>query len=145
LLELEVTENILLEDDARALAIFQQIQALGVHVAFDDFGTGYASLTYLKKFPLDRLKIDKSFVLKMTSNPDDLAIVGATLAMAHLLGLAVIAEGVEDADTARLLAQKGCAEAQGYLFGRPMPARDFEHRLLGDHMSEVPAPATAAA
>jgi diguanylate cyclase (GGDEF)-like protein len=145
LLELEVTENILLDDDARALAIFQQIQALGVHVAFDDFGTGYASLTYLKKFPLDRLKIDKSFVLKMKSNSDDMAIVGATLAMAHLLGLSVIAEGVEDEATAQLLAQKGCSEGQGYFFGRPMAASDFERRLLGGQDSEVAMPETAAA
>jgi diguanylate cyclase (GGDEF)-like protein/PAS domain S-box-containing protein len=145
LLELEVTENILLDDDTRALAIFQQIQELGVHVAFDDFGTGYASLTYLKKFPLDRLKIDKSFIMKMTSNSDDMAIVGATLAMAHLLGLSVIAEGVEDAETAELLAHKGCSEGQGYLFGRPIPAGDFERRFLSDAPAEMPAPHTVAA
>jgi predicted signal transduction protein with EAL and GGDEF domain len=130
LLELEVTENILLDDDALALSIFQRIQALGVHIAFDDFGTGYASLTYLKKFPLDRLKIDKSFVSKLISDADDMAIVGATIALAKLLNLSVIAEGIEDAETADLLARKGCKEGQGYYFGRPMPVDEFERKFL---------------
>jgi diguanylate cyclase (GGDEF)-like protein/PAS domain S-box-containing protein len=131
LLELEVTENILLDDDELALSIFQRIQALGVHIAFDDFGTGYASLTYLKKFPLDRLKIDKSFVSKLISDADDMAIVGATIALAKLLGLSVIAEGIEDAETADLLARKGCKEGQGYHFGKPMPVDEFERKFLG--------------
>lgn len=130
LLELEVTENILLDDDVAALDVFRRIQTLGVHIAFDDFGTGYGSLISLKKFPLNRLKIDKSFVMNMRANPDDMAIVSATIGMARLLGLEVIAEGIEDAETARILAEKGCGEGQGYLYGRPQPAGDFE-RLLG--------------
>lgn len=130
LLELEVTETILLDDNANIQEIFRRLQSLGVRVAFDDFGTGYASLTHLKKFPLDRLKIDKSFVLNMNSNRDDLAIVGAMLAMARLLDIEVTAEGVEDAETARTLSEKGCNEAQGYLYGRPMPATDFGARYL---------------
>jgi diguanylate cyclase (GGDEF)-like protein len=132
LLELEVTENILLDDDELALSIFQRIRALGVHVAFDDFGTGYASLTYLKKFPLDRLKIDKSFVRKLISDADDMAIVGATIALAKLLGLSVIAEGIEDRETADLLARKGCKEGQGYYFGKPMPVAEFERKFLAE-------------
>ena len=130
LLELEVTESILLEDDERALDMFRRIQDLGVRIAFDDFGTGYASLTYLKKFPLDRLKIDKSFVTKLLANSDDMAIVGATISLGKLLGLSVVAEGIEDRATADLLRSTGCNEGQGYYFGRPMPAVEFEQRFL---------------
>lgn len=132
LLELEVTEGILLEDDERALEIFRLIRNLGVRIAFDDFGTGYASLTYLKKFPLDRLKIDKSFVGKLQSNSDDMAIVGATIGLGKLLGLSVIAEGIEDRHAADLLQSKGCDEGQGYYFGRPMPASEFEQTFLSE-------------
>ena len=132
LLELEVTEGILLEDDERALAIFDRIRDLGVGIAFDDFGTGFASLTYLKKFPLDRLKIDKSFVQNLRADSEDMAIVGATIGLGKLLGLSVIAEGIEERATADLLRSKGCEEGQGYYFGRPMPAAEFEQRFLSE-------------
>jgi EAL domain-containing protein (putative c-di-GMP-specific phosphodiesterase class I) len=145
LLELEVTESILLEDDERALEIFRKIQNLGVQLAFDDFGTGYASLTYLKTFPLDRLKIDKSFVGKLVANPDDMAIVGATIGLGKLLGLSVIAEGIEDRATADLLSSRGCEEGQGYYFGHPMPAAEFERRFLSKDALATPAIAVAAA
>ena len=138
LLELEVTESILLEDDERALDIFRRIQDLGVRIAFDDFGTGYASLTYLKKFPLNKLKIDKSFVRKLRENSDDLAIVGATITLGKLLGLSVIAEGIEDKATADLLSNRGCEEGQGYYFGRPMPAEEFERKFLSKGAAEIP-------
>ncbi|MEP7029579.1 MAG: EAL domain-containing protein [Pseudolabrys sp.] len=138
LLELEVTESILLEDDERALEIFGRIQSLGVHIAFDDFGTGFASLTYLKKFPLDRLKIDQSFVRKLTADSDDMAIVGATIGLGKQLGMSVIAEGIEDAATADLLASRGCEEGQGYHFGRPMPADEFARRFLSGETPLVP-------
>jgi diguanylate cyclase (GGDEF)-like protein/PAS domain S-box-containing protein len=130
LLELEVTENILLEDDKVALETFQRIQDLGVRIAFDDFGTGYASLTYLKKFPLDRLKIDKSFVSEIRANSDDAAIVGSTINLGKLLGLSVIAEGIEDPATADVLKSMGCEEGQGFYFGAPMTAAEFEQRFL---------------
>jgi diguanylate cyclase (GGDEF)-like protein/PAS domain S-box-containing protein len=135
LLELEVTEDILLSDDERAREIFSDIQKLGVHIAFDDFGTGYASLAYLKKFPLDRLKIDRSFVRDLLTDPSDAAIVDSTIRLGKQLGLAVIAEGIEDSPTAELLARMGCAEGQGYHFGRPMPVEDIEREFL--HM--IPA------
>ena len=141
LLELEVTENILLEDDAVALETFDRIQQLGVHIAFDDFGTGFASLTYLKKFPLDRLKIDKSFVSDIRTDPDDAAIVGSTINLGKQLGLSVIAEGIEDRATADLLRGMGCQEGQGYYYGPPMPAADFERQFLNG----TQAGATAAA
>jgi len=135
-LELEVTEDILLHDEKSALNTFLKIQALGVRLVFDDFGTGFASLSYLKKFPLDGLKIDRSFVHGLLVNPDDAAIVGSTVGLAKQLGLSVIAEGIEDRATADFLVSMGCAEGQGYFFGKPMPASEFEAKFLA-------APATA--
>jgi len=142
LLELEVTENVLLEDDERARDIFRRIRKLGVRIAFDDFGTGYASLTYLKKFSLDRLKIDRSFVRELLQDSDDAAIVGSTITLAKQLGLSVVAEGIEDRATADLLASMGCEEGQGYYFGRPMPAEEFEQRFLAK--DAVPISGTSA-
>jgi diguanylate cyclase (GGDEF)-like protein/PAS domain S-box-containing protein len=132
LLELEVTEDILLLDEQRVLDTFQRIQELGVRVVFDDFGTGYASLSYLKKFPLDGLKIDRSFVLELRADSDDAAIVGSTIGLSKQLGLSVIAEGIENRATADLLISMGCEEGQGYFFGRPMPAAAFESQFLMD-------------
>jgi diguanylate cyclase (GGDEF)-like protein/PAS domain S-box-containing protein len=129
-LELEVTEDILLHDEQGALNTFSEIQELGVRLVFDDFGTGYASLSYLKKFPLDGLKVDRSFVLGLLGNPDDAAIVSSTIGLSKQLGLSVIAEGIEDRATADLLAKMGCEEGQGYFFGRPMPASEFEAKFL---------------
>ena len=126
LLEIEVTEDILLQDEARVLETFQRIQQLGVRVVFDDFGTGYASLSYLKKFPLDGLKIDKSFVFELLTDSDDAAIVNSTVGLSKQLGLSVIAEGIENRASADLLLTMGCEEGQGYFFGKPMPAREFE-------------------
>lgn len=131
LLELEVTENILIDDDASAIETFRQIQDLGVHVVFDDFGTGYASLTYLKKFALDGLKIDRSFVRGLRDDSSDDAIVSCTISLGRLLGLRIVAEGIEDIDTARLLARMGCDEGQGFFFDPPMPAAEFEERAFG--------------
>ena len=142
LLELEVTENILLEDDAVAIDTFRRIQSFGVDIAFDDFGTGYASLTYLKKFPLDRLKIDQSFVRGIRADADDAAIVGSTINLGKLLGLSVIAEGIEDLATVELLRSMGCEAGQGYYFGAPMPAAEFEQRFL--RASDQAPSATAA-
>ena len=130
LLELEVTEDILLLDEDRVLDTFRRIQELGVRIVFDDFGTGYGSLSYLKKFPLDGLKIDRSFVLELLADSGDAAIVGSTIGLSRQLGLSVIAEGIENRATADLLVSMGCEEGQGYFFGRPMPARAFESQFL---------------
>ncbi len=148
LLELEVTEDILLEDDERALATFLRVQKLGVQIAFDDFGTGYASLTYLKKFPINRLKIDKSFVHELRAGSNDAAIVICTITLANLLGLSVIAEGVEDATSIDLLRGMGCEEGQGFYFAPALPAAEFARRFLQEtaaHPAELPAPAATAA
>jgi diguanylate cyclase (GGDEF)-like protein/PAS domain S-box-containing protein len=129
-LELEFTEDILLHDEQGALNTFLKIQELGVRIVFDDFGTGFASLSYLKKFPLDGLKIDRSFVFGLLGNPDDAAIVSSTISLGKQLGLSVIAEGIENRATADFLISMGCEEGQGYFFGRPMPASDFEAKFL---------------
>jgi diguanylate cyclase (GGDEF)-like protein/PAS domain S-box-containing protein len=126
LLEIEITENILLTEDERTAALLRDIRALGVRVALDDFGTGFASLTHLKKFPLDRLKIDRSFVTDYGADARDTAIVNAVLAISAQLGIETIAEGIEDAACGEALARAGCGEAQGYYYGRPMPAAQFE-------------------
>jgi len=147
LLELEVTEDILLEDDNSAREMFRQLQDLGVRIAFDDFGTGYASLTYLKKFSIDGLKIDQSFVRELRADSDDAAIVGYTISLGRMLGLRVIAEGIETAATSELLQRMGCEEGQGYHFGAPMPAAEFERRFLaksGAHPGDGTARETAA-
>lgn len=139
LLEIEVTEDILLNDESRVLDMFKRIQQLGVRVLFDDFGTGYASLSYLKKFPLDGLKIDRSFVSGLLSNSDDAAIVGSTIGLSKQLGLTVVAEGIENKATADFLISMGCEEGQGYFFGRPMPAEAFEKQFLAAELEAVSA------
>jgi len=129
-LELEVTEDIILHDEKGALDMFLKIQQLGVRVVFDDFGTGFASLSYLKKFPLDGLKIDQTFVFGLLGDAEDAAIVSSTIGLSKQLGLSVIAEGIEDRSTADFLVRMGCEEGQGYFFGRPVPASEFEARFL---------------
>ncbi|SFI46989.1 EAL domain-containing protein [Bradyrhizobium sp. Gha] len=139
LLEIEVTEDILLHDEDRVLDMFKRIQQLGVRILFDDFGTGYASLSYLKKFPLDGLKIDRSFVLDLLSDSDDAAIVGSTIGLSKQLGLTVVAEGIENRATADFLVSMGCEEGQGYFFGRPMPADAFREQFLAAEPEAVSA------
>lgn len=130
LLEVEVTENILLnEDDPTTIDMMHRIRALGVGIAFDDFGTGYASLSYLTRFPLDRLKIDRSFVRDFGKNARNTAIVTAIVELGKRLGHSVIAEGVEDLGCVKLLQDAGCEEAQGYYFGKPMPRENIDKLL----------------
>jgi PAS domain S-box-containing protein len=124
LLELELTESASMEDPQKTVDILCELKEMGVRLAIDDFGTGYSNLNYLKRFPVDRLKLDQSFVRDLTSDPDDLAIARAVVAMGHGLRLEVIAEGVETEGQLALLAQNGCDEIQGYLFGRPATAED---------------------
>lgn len=127
-LEIEVTEDALMQSPESAAAVLGQLRELGITLAIDDFGTGHASLAHLKNFPVDRLKIDRSFVRHVTTNPHDRAICTAIIDMGHSLGLRVIAEGIESRSQARLLAELGCDEAQGNLFGRPMTAASLGQR-----------------
>jgi len=128
-LEVELTESVLMTDPERAQRVLQQLHALGVRISIDDFGTGYSSLSYLKRFPADAVKIDRSFVQGLPADADDMAITGAVIAMAHSLGLGVVAEGVETEAQLGALRRLGCDEVQGYLMGRPMPARELATRL----------------
>jgi diguanylate cyclase (GGDEF)-like protein/PAS domain S-box-containing protein len=119
-LELELTESMVAQDAAFAVQTMRSLKALGVRIAIDDFGTGYSSLSYLKRFPIDRLKIDQSFVSGIAEDADDETICLAIISLAHNLGLAVIAEGVENERQIAFLRDNGCDEVQGYLIGRPM-------------------------
>ncbi|WP_051710597.1 putative bifunctional diguanylate cyclase/phosphodiesterase [Andreprevotia chitinilytica] len=129
LLELEVTESALLEDPEKALARLTRIHGLGVTLAIDDFGTGYSSLAYLKRLPVQVLKIDRTFVAPMTSSQPDTLIVQSTIGLAHSFGLRVVAEGVEDGATLNALAALGCDLVQGYFISRPQPPAELEHWL----------------
>ena len=121
-LDLEITESALLADPLRAADVVRRLSALGVRIAIDDFGTGYSSLAYLKRLPVDELKIDRSFVRDLATDDDDLAIVRSTISLGHDLGLTIVAEGIEDAGTSDLLRRLGCDIAQGFFIGRPMSA-----------------------
>jgi EAL domain-containing protein (putative c-di-GMP-specific phosphodiesterase class I) len=128
-LELEVTESVLMKHAEAAASILQALRATGVQVAIDDFGTGYSSLGYLRKFPLDALKIDQSFVRQISTTGEDTAIVAAVIGMAQRLKLRVIAEGVETLEELEFLRAHECDEAQGYYFSPPVPPEQFA-RLL---------------
>jgi predicted signal transduction protein with EAL and GGDEF domain len=121
-LSLEITESAFADDPARALDVLQRLKQLGVRLELDDFGTGYSSLTYVRMFPIDALKIDRSFVKGLCECPEDAAIVEAVISMGRALGVNVVAEGVESEDQAALLQTLGCTLAQGFLFSRPVPA-----------------------
>ncbi len=129
-LELEITEDTILADPARTSVILEQLGARGVALAIDDFGTGYSSLNYLKRLPVDVLKIDRSFVSRMEVDEDDAIIVRSTIELGHNLGLLVVAEGVENQETLIRLAELGCDTAQGYHLSRPLPAEDLTEWLL---------------
>ncbi len=124
-LELELTESTVLMNADKVIRTMHEISAEGIGFALDDFGTGYSSLSYLQRLPVDRIKIDKSFVANLTSNPSDAAIVRAVVGMAHSLGLKVIAEGVETEGQLGFLRGINCEEIQGFVFSRPLPPNDF--------------------
>lgn len=125
-LELEITESMVIDDVEGVIGKLERLNALGVEIAIDDFGTGYSSLAYLKRFPVDRLKVDRSFVQNITTDSDDAAITEAVINLGHSLNLNVIAEGVETGEQLAFLSSRGCDGVQGFYFGRPMPAEDFE-------------------
>jgi EAL domain-containing protein (putative c-di-GMP-specific phosphodiesterase class I) len=130
-LELEITENILMRDPVSAAEVLEAIHALGVRVAIDDFGTGYSSLAYLKRFPLDALKIDRTFVRDITNDSGNAAIVEAGISLAHKLDLEVIAEGVETKQQLEFLQKHDCDLVQGYYFSRPLPMPELTQLFHG--------------
>jgi EAL domain-containing protein (putative c-di-GMP-specific phosphodiesterase class I) len=124
-LELEITEGALIGDAAETQATLARLKALGVRLAIDDFGTGYSSLAYLKRFPIDTLKIDQSFVRDIPNDPADMEIAAAVISLARALHLKPLAEGIETEAQLEFLRSRGCELGQGYLFARPMPADDL--------------------
>ncbi|HEX6705175.1 MAG TPA: EAL domain-containing protein [Albitalea sp.] len=134
LLELELTESILIQNAQEALLRLQALSALGVKLAIDDFGTGYSSLGYLKRFPIDRLKIDRSFVHGLPGDPSDVGIVSAIVGLGRALQLEIVAEGVETEAQRRFLAQTGCEQYQGFLFAPALDSASFEARLADPPM-----------
>ncbi len=137
-LELEITEGVLMRGYRYIDDALKRLKALGVNIAMDDFGTGYSSLSYLRKFPFDILKIDKSFIDNVAHKSPDLTLVKATIAMAHGLNLAVVAEGVETAEQLTLLEMLGCDYAQGYFFSKPIPFAAMDKFLQAYHIDHTP-------
>ena len=121
----EITEGVLMSNVSVAQTWIESLRAAGLRIYLDDFGTGYSSLSYLKRFPLDTVKIDKSFIRDLHTDNSDRALVNAIITMARSLGLHVVAEGVEDEAQLILLREMGCGYGQGYYFARPLPAADF--------------------
>jgi len=122
---LEITESAIMDEPQRAEAMLNRLSEQGFKLSIDDFGTGYSSLAYLRRLPVDELKIDKSFVMGMQAGEDDAMIVRSTIDLAHNLGLSVVAEGVESADILEHLRRLQCDEAQGYHISRPLPLDDY--------------------
>jgi diguanylate cyclase (GGDEF)-like protein/PAS domain S-box-containing protein len=136
-LEIEITESMVMQYPEEAILLLQTIKSLGIQMSLDDFGTGYSSLAYLKKFPVDRLKIDKSFVLNMVSDPEDAAIVSAVIALSHSLGVEVIAEGIETLEVRDALVALKCDEAQGYFYSKPLASADMRCFLTKNPTFEI--------
>jgi EAL domain-containing protein (putative c-di-GMP-specific phosphodiesterase class I) len=139
LLRLEVTETAVMANPALAMETLTGLHELGVRLSIDDYGTGYSSMAYLKRLPVDELKVDRSFVLNMTSNDNDAILVRSAIDLGHNLGLTVVAEGVEGAEHVAALRELGCDVAQGYHFARPMPPEQFAQWLTATGQ-QVPAP-----
>lgn len=132
LLELEITEGILVENVPANVRLLENFKQAGINLSIDDFGTGYSSLSYLKRFPINVLKIDRSFMHDLPGEGE--AFITAIISMAHSLGLSVVAEGVETAEQLRFLREAGCDIAQGYYFARPMPVAQVVELLRDEHI-----------
>jgi diguanylate cyclase (GGDEF)-like protein/PAS domain S-box-containing protein len=135
-LELEITESLLLEADPKNIAVLHELRTLGVHIVMDDFGTGFSSLNYLRSFPFDKIKIDRSFVNDIAKGGESMAIVKAIIDLARALDIAVVAEGVETEEQLKRLVAEGCNEVQGYYFSKPAPIENFE-KILFEHNGRI--------
>ncbi|MDX1599676.1 MAG: EAL domain-containing protein, partial [Marinobacter sp.] len=136
-LELEITERLILDNTIETAEILKHLDHAGIRLSVDDFGTGYSALSYLKSYPFDTLKIDKSFVQDVLKEQDDASLVRAIINMAHSLGLRVIAEGVEEEAQTHFLQHEGCDYSQGYFYSRPMPEEEFEKWLSTNHRAKA--------
>jgi len=135
-LDLELTEGLVMQQAGMSATILRELKAMNIRISIDDFGTGYSSLSYLKRFPIDVLKIDQSFVRDIPDDPDDMAIAGTIITMAHSLGIKVVAEGVETEQQLKFMRENGCDAMQGYYLSRPLPAEQFEKFLKnGDRLA----------
>ena len=139
-LTLEITESAIMTDPEGAMHVLNQLRQSGLHMSIDDFGTGYSSLAYLKKLPVNELKIDKSFITDMENNPDDAIIVRSTIDLGHNMGLRVIAEGVENQATWDALMAMGCDSIQGYFVSRPLAPEKLMQWLQNSTWKFSPAP-----
>jgi EAL domain-containing protein (putative c-di-GMP-specific phosphodiesterase class I) len=144
LIELEITESMLMRDPAEAAGMLSRLKRMGVKLSVDDFGTGYSSLAYLKRFPLDALKIDRTFVRDLTTDSDDGEIALAIISLAHNLKLKVVAEGVETEAQMNFLRSHGCDEMQGYLFARPLSVEDCTCTLIEERRMHFAKPRIAS-
>jgi diguanylate cyclase (GGDEF)-like protein len=136
-LEVELTESAVMSDPEKSIAVLEHLSAMGVLVSVDDFGTGYSSMSYLRRFPIDKLKIDRVFIDEIASRPEDASIVRAIVSLAHSLRLKVVAEGVETPAQLEFLRTAGCDEYQGYHFSRPLPAAEFERLIRDSHANDT--------
>jgi EAL domain-containing protein (putative c-di-GMP-specific phosphodiesterase class I) len=128
--EIEITEGVMMVDEDKTLEALEKLESLGVKISLDDFGTGFSSLSHVHRFPVDTLKIDRSFVTDIENNQGSRAIAVAVIALAHQLGMKVIGEGVENASQERILLENGCDEMQGYLYSKPLPAKEIVQVLI---------------
>jgi diguanylate cyclase len=135
-LEVELTETAVMADPENSVAILEQLSTMGVVVSVGDFGTGYSSMSYLRRFPIDKLKIDRSFIANIMTRPDDAAIVRAIVSLAHALRLKVVAEGVETTEQLEFLRTLGCDQYQGYQFSTPVSSIAFEELLRGQSIKQ---------
>jgi EAL domain-containing protein (putative c-di-GMP-specific phosphodiesterase class I) len=140
LVVVELTESVMLNAPDKAIGVMRQIVDMGLHLSIDDYGAGFSSLTYVKQLPAQELKIDKSFVSGMPHNAQDRAIVQSSIDLAHDFGLKVLAEGIEDADTVRLLQQAGCDLGQGWYYARALPLDRFMDWSPPAHLAHTPPP-----
>ena len=132
LLQLEITEGIAMQNVDDTIEVLRRLRGMGVRISIDDFGTGYSSLNYLKRFPVDKLKIDRSFVVDIGLHPGNAAVVEAIVNLGHSLGTRVNVEGVETSDQLRFMYDHACDDCQGFLFSRPLPAEDYARLLVSD-------------
>ena len=129
-LELELTESIMMDDKTSTINGLQELKEMGIRLSIDDFGTGYSSLSYLSRFPLDELKIDRSFVIDIDKSANDASLVVAIIAMAHSMNLELVAEGVETAEQYHFLTRHGAAVIQGFMFSKPVPVDELKPLLM---------------